>query len=311
MESMKEPDESQRTDKALRAEIKFYDALLAAGLAGWVYYDVRVGKQVDMFAWITGWWRCAIEVKGGRHMVKEGIWYRREADGEMTRSKNSPPDQAIAGAMAIRDAMKARLKGHEFWINVILALPDMAVEDAEIAEFAGDRKVKVIWGTDNIEEQLLRIIADQPDRDPPDELDTLAESAALDRRAPPPEWQSRKASGRSTDDFTPSTKPSQFSGNPVSSAGKDAPVSAMYSFVINNRGTVNINVPDPGMLTAQTNGPAVEPERGDAGPAVQPRPFADGVVGGNGDFDAPDTVEMDAFEPAVVDDDFDDADPFS
>ena len=305
MESMKEPDESQRADKALRAEIKFYDALIAAGQAGWVYYDVRVGRQIDSYFWILNQWRGAVEVKGDQHMVKDGIWYRRESDGEMTRLKNSPPDQAIAGAMAVRDAVRRRLEGHEFWINVILALPDMAVEDAEIEEFAGDRKVKVIWGTDNIEEQLLRIIADQPDRDPPDELDVLAELAALDRRAPPPEWQSRKASRGSSDDFTPSTKPSQFSGNPVSSAGKDAPVSAMYSFVINNRGTVNINVLDLGMLTAQTNGPAGETERGDAGPTVQPRPFADG------DFAAPVTAEVDPFGPAVVDDGFDDADPFS
>ena len=311
MESMKEPDESQRTDKALRAEIKFYDALLAADLAGWVYYDVRVGKQVDSYFWILNLWRGAAEVKGGQHMVKDGIWYRRESDGDITRLKNSPPDQAIAGAMAVRDAVRKRLEGHEFWINVILALPDMAVEDAEIVAFAGDRKVKVIWGTDNIEEQLLRIIADQPDRDPPDELDILAESAALDRRAPPPEWQSRKASLGSSDDFTPSTKRPDFTGNPVSSAGKDAPVSAMYSFVINNKGTVNINVPELATLTAQTNGPAVETERGDAGPTVQPRPFADGVVGDDCDCDAPATVEMDPFEPAVSGDGYDDADPFS
>lgn len=74
MEPIKKPEEGQRADQSLRAEGAFYDALLSVDSEGRVYYDVRVGKQVDMFFWLTNQWRCAVEVKGGQHMVKHGIW---------------------------------------------------------------------------------------------------------------------------------------------------------------------------------------------------------------------------------------------
>ena len=72
MKPIKEPTESQRAESVRKAEIAVFDALLADDLEGKVYYDVRVGKQIGMFAWMTGLWRCAIEVKGSQHMVKNG-----------------------------------------------------------------------------------------------------------------------------------------------------------------------------------------------------------------------------------------------
>lgn len=212
--------------------------------------------------------------------------------------------------MAVRDAMRDRLDGHEFWINVILALPDMPAEDPEIKEYAGDRKVAVIWGLDQIGEQLRRIVDDQPDRDPPDKLDILAESAALDRREPPTGWLSRKAAPASSDNPTASVEALSFSGGPTLSPGGDAPVSVMYSFVINNHGNVYIGVPDAAMLTAQAGDPEEETVQDDALPTMVPDASADDIVCGGDDIDASSVRPPDPFATDVVADGFDD-DPFA
>ena len=118
MEPVKEPTQDQRDDPNLRAEIAFYDALTRLDLDGSVYYEVRVGKQVDAFAWFKDQWRGAFEVKGGQHLVKDRSWYLRETNGNFTKLDTSPPDQALAAAMAVRDTIKERLHGHQPWINV-------------------------------------------------------------------------------------------------------------------------------------------------------------------------------------------------
>lgn len=118
VEPVKEPTQDQRDDPNLRAEIAFYDALTRLDLDGSVYYEVRVGKQVDAFAWFKDQWRGAFEVKGGQHLVKDRSWYLRETNGNFTKLDTSPPDQALAAAMAVRDTIKERLHGHQPWINV-------------------------------------------------------------------------------------------------------------------------------------------------------------------------------------------------
>ena len=67
MEPIKSPDEQQREDPDLRADLALYDALIASGLAGKVYFDLHVGHQVDVFAWIPGQGRLAFEAKGSLH----------------------------------------------------------------------------------------------------------------------------------------------------------------------------------------------------------------------------------------------------
>ena len=311
MKPIKEPTESQRTEPGLKAEIGVYDALLAIDLEGNLLYDVRVGKQVDMYFEITHKWRGAVEVKGGHHMVKDGTFYRREADGSYTKLKNSPLEQAIAGAMAIRDAFKQRLGGHECWINAVLALPDMAVEDPEITKLAGDNKVSVVWGGSSVEAQWLRIIQDQPDWDPPDELDMEADAAALVRREPPAQWQSRKALGVNSGDSTISADLPALSSDPALPARADAPVSAMYSIVIHNYGTVHINVPDSETFTPHNDVPVLNTGPEDAAPTADPAAHVASVPGDGCEFGDPSVVEADPFGLEVDGNGFNDDDPFS
>lgn len=314
MEPVKEPTEEQRNDPSLRAEIAFYDALTAVNLDGSVYYDVRVGRQVDAFAWVRDRWRGAAEVKGGQHMVKDGNWYRRETNGNFTKLDTSPPDQAFAAALAVRDTLKRRLNGHKTWINVILALPNMPSEDPAIKEYAKDRNVNVIWGLENLQAQLLGIISAQTDWYPPDELDILAESAALDRKAPPEQWLNRKAA---QDDAAASSQshrlPAQ-SGGPASGPGVDpgvnAAVSPTYSFEIHNHGTLNIYLSDS-QLSAfgsdQSGSASVAVES----PAANIPSSSAGAVDDGVEIDAPPDLGPDPIEGRRVGDLPDDYDPFS
>ena len=310
MEPVKEPTQEQRKDNNLRAEIEFFDALTGLDLDGSVYYDVKVVKQVDAFAWFTDKWRCAIEVKGGQHMVKDGTWYLHETNGNLTKLETSPPDQALAAAMAVRTAVKHRLDGHEFWINVILVLTGMPVADNDIKRYANDRKVDVIWGLECLEEQLLGIINKNPDRNPPDALDILAESAALNRSNPPAEWVARRTAQSDL------AVPSQSQGLPVQSGGSasrrgiDAAAGPTYSFEIHNDGTLNIYLCDSELSAFTSDGSGSE----NAGvePPVTNIPNPSTVADDDGvGIDAPPHPVPDPFDGDLAGDGFDDSYPFS
>ena len=300
MEPVKVPAQHQRDDPNLRAEIAFYDALTGVGLDGSVYYDVRVGKQVDAFAWFRDRWRGAFEVKGGQHMVKDGTWYLRDANSNFTKLDTSPPDQALAAAMAVRDAIKERLHGHQPWINVVLVLPDMPAEHYDISQYAKDHRVGVIWGLENLETQLLAIISAQPDRNPPDESDIQAESAALNRSAPPQHWLARRAAQTDAAEPSQSQRSSVRSSGPTSSRGVDAAFGPTYSFEIHNNGTLNLYLCDCQLSAFKSaafgpenagvqppdahilNPPATVPDDGiaiDVLPDLEPDPFEERFVG--------------------------------
>lgn len=239
MEPVKQPEQHHREDRDRGAEIKFYQALIDTDLDGQVYYDVHVGKQVDVFAWVMNRGRCAIEVKGGRHWIRDGKWYCMERDGNERALGNSPPEDAMSRALAIRDVMRKRLDGHEPWITVLLALPDTAKEDAEIAKFASDHRVHVLWGLNDLAEQLRAIVSKYGEYEPFDELDVRAELAALNREPAPPEWLARKETRQAAEDHGPTSR--QLDQQmPATALETDESSAARYSFVIHNEGTVII-----------------------------------------------------------------------
>ena len=310
MESVKEPTQDQRNDPNLRAEIAFYDALTGVNLDGSVYYDVRVGRQVDAFAWFIGKWRGAFEVKGGQHMAKDDSWYLRETNGNFIKLDTSPPDQALAAAMAVRDTIKERLHGHQPCINVVLVLPDMPAEDYDISQYAKDHRVGVIWGLENLETQLLGMISAQPDWTPPDELDIQAESAALNRSTPPQQWLARKAGQDDAAAPSQSQRLPVQSGGLAPSPGVNGAVSPTYSFEIHNHGSLNIYLSDSQLSTFSSDASGA----GSAGvepPAANiPCSSADVIDVGIA-IDAPPDLGPDQFEGRPVGDVTDDSDPFS
>ena len=236
MESIKSPDEQQREDPDLRADLALYDALIASGLAGKVYFDLHVGHQVDVFAWIQGQGRLAFEAKGSLHWLEEGLWRYLNRERTVSEAHPTPADQARKGALAASDALENRLDGHKPWIHAVLVLTDMSDPDVDISQFAKDRHVHVIWGLNDIATQLQEITRKAKDYHPPTELDIQAEAAAFDYRTPPPNWQPRVPAGRSVE--TPA-------GTRTTSVAEPASISS-NSTVIYNYGTVIIQQPSKG-----------------------------------------------------------------
>lgn len=188
-EPIKEPDEQQRQDPNLRADLALYDALIASELPGKVYFDLNMGQQVDIFAWMPGQGRYALEAKGSLHWLDNGQWRYLDRNHIESEARPAPPNQARTGALAASDALKDRLNGHKPWIHAVLVLTDVNEPDADIHKFAEDHHVHVIWGLRDIEGQLKEITSRAPDYHPPTELDLEAEAAAFDYRDPPPNWQ--------------------------------------------------------------------------------------------------------------------------
>ena len=309
MEPVKQPEQHHRNDRDRGAEIKFYEALIDTNLNGQVYYDVHVGKQVDLFAWVMNRGRCAIEVKGGRHWISDGKWHCKERDGNERELENSPPEGAMSRALAIRDAMRKRLDGHEPWITVLLALPDMAKEDAEIAKFASDHRVHVLWGLNDLEEQLRAVVSKYGDYEPFDELDVRAELAALNRELAPSEWLERKERPETADDSDPAP-PQPDRQMPAPALETDESSAARYSFVIHNEGTVIICGAADETLAALVQALQRESENNDATPQVATGHLP---VDPFDDLDDTSAEEPDPFGEAAVVVGFgdDDYDPFS
>ena len=193
--------------------------------------------------------------------------------------------------------------------NAVLALPDMAVEDPEITKLAGTTRSASLG-----REQRRGAMASNHPRParlgPPDELDMEADAAALVRREPPAQWQSRKALGVNSGDSTISADLPALSSDPALPARADAPVSAMYSIVIHNYGTVHINVPDSETLTPHTDVSVLNIGPDDAAPTADPAAHVASVPGDGCEFGDPSAVEADPFALDVDGNDFND-DPFS
>ena len=309
MEPVKQPEQHHREDRDRRAEIKFYEALIDIDLRGQVYYDLRVGRQVDLFAWIMDRSRCAIEVKGSQHWIKDNSWYCKERGGKERELRNSPPEDAFARAMAVRDTVRCRIDGHEPWITAVLALPDMPEEDPTITDFASDYRVRVIWGLDDLEKQIRAIVDEYGEFVPFDELDVRAELAALNREPAPPEWLERKERREAAEDRDPAS-PQPDQKIPAPALETDESPAARYSFVIHNEGTVIICGAADETLAPLFHAVQREPENKDATPQA-----ATGHVPADpfDDLDDPSPEEPDPFgeAAAVVGFDDDDYDPFS
>ncbi len=243
MEPIREPDQQQREDPSLRADIALYDALIASDLPGKVYFDLHVRHQVDVFAWIPGKGRFAFEAKGSLHWMEDGQWRYLDSKHNTSELRSTPADQARSGALAASDALEDRLDGHKPWIHAVLVLTNVPDPDDDISRHAEDRHVHVIWGVGELKRQLQGIINMARDYHPPTELDIEAEAAAFDYRNPPSNWQSRAPAGRVS---------RTTAGGPPSTKDAESVAAAPCSIVIHNHGTIIIQQPsahtDRGLL---------------------------------------------------------------
>lgn len=255
MEALKPPNEQQRDDPGLRADIALYDALIASDLPGKVHFDLNVRQQVDVFAWIPGKGRFAFEAKGSMHWMEDGQWRYLDSRHNVSEARPTPADQARNGALAASDALEDRLNGHKPWIHAVLVLTNVPEPDDDISRLAEDRRVHVIWGVEDLERQLMDIINMARDYHPPTELDIEAEAAAFDYRSPPSNWQPRAPVGRVAE--TAAAGPPQANAaEPVAAPG--------IPITITNYGTIIIQHPaalGDRVLLPQSAGLDILPDR--------------------------------------------------
>ena len=160
----------RRQDPKRRAEARVYDTLVTCvGRNGHALYEFRyrdVGQQVDYAVWLHCLGRFAIQVKGGHYeMSPTGEWYLVQPGG--SRLAVPPPlDEAADGAMEMRNAI-IEVTTFKNFVAPVLLFPDME-EDTRIEQAArNSASVYVVWGLDNLEEDLERIAVLARFRRPP------------------------------------------------------------------------------------------------------------------------------------------------
>ena len=156
----------RRDDPKRRAELAVYEELAQSNTPGRALYEVRPidsAPQLDFAVWLQGTALYGLQVKGGHYVAEGGTWYLETANGRLT--KPSPLTETWDAAMAIHDAISARLH-RQTYIIPVLVMPDME-PDPVIEEAAAAHRVHVLWGTDQLVEDLQGLVRDQRIFSPP------------------------------------------------------------------------------------------------------------------------------------------------
>ena len=151
-----------------RAEREVYEALAVSDRQGFAYYEWRRGYErieLDFAVWVENLGRFALQVKGGRYLLIDGVWYLKTRDGVQS-IKACPLDEAKLGALDLHDDIQERARTfHNPYAIPVLVFPDMEA-DADIGNLAQRKGVYVIWGTENLLHDLEDIVRSRSVSDP-------------------------------------------------------------------------------------------------------------------------------------------------
>ena len=161
--------EHRRQDPKRAAEARVFDALQDMDLEGHGLYEYRFrrdGKQVDYPLWVTSLGRFAVQVKGGTYeMDQSGQWLLLTYDGSSLQVP-SPLEEAADGCMELRDGIRKATTFENYVVGVVM-FTDME-RNEEIEHMAWERyHVSVIWGLDNLDQDLQRIAEEVDFHRPP------------------------------------------------------------------------------------------------------------------------------------------------
>ena len=161
--------EPRRQDPKRAAEARVFDALQNLGLEGHALYEFRYrkeGKQVDHPLWVHDLGRFALQVKGGSYEMDDtGQWFLRKPDGNLERV-SSPLGETEDGCIEMRTAL-LEATGYRNFVAGILVFPDMRPNDRMQRVALEKHHVYIIWGLDNLQEDLERIAKEAEFRRPP------------------------------------------------------------------------------------------------------------------------------------------------
>ncbi len=151
----------RRKDPRRSAEAAVYDQLARNGHAGQALYELKPlpeAPELDFAVWLQDRGRFGIQVKGGPYSVDKSVWTLRTSQG--IQHVPCPLTQTWDAAIAVRDAVD-RVLGFKIFIIPVLLLTDTP-PDPFIEEWAAQRKVKVLFGADDLVDRLLEL-ADRMD----------------------------------------------------------------------------------------------------------------------------------------------------
>ena len=146
----------RRQDPRRRAEAIVYDQLAGSGLPGHALYELKPlpeAPELDFAVWLQDRARFGAQVKGGPYSVDKSVWTLRTSQG--IEHVPCPLTQTWDAAIAVRDAVD-RVLGFKVFIIPVLLLTDTP-PDPSIEEWAAQRKVKVLFGADNLVDRLLAL----------------------------------------------------------------------------------------------------------------------------------------------------------
>ena len=112
MESLKQPNEQQRDAPSLRADVALHDALIASNLPGKVYSDLNVRHQVDVFVWIPGEGRFAVEAKGSPHWIDDGKRCYLDSKHNINEARSTPIEDSSRNIRVSTPRRKRRTLQH-------------------------------------------------------------------------------------------------------------------------------------------------------------------------------------------------------
>ena len=162
--------EHRRNDPKRRAEAKVFDALQALDLDGYGLYEFRGrrgGMQVDYALWLNDLGRLAGSVKGGHFLLdSKGQCYRRSGDGVL-EAIASPFKELVDASIEMRNAITTAT-GYKNFVAGVLFLPDMQPDEALERVARETEHLHIIFGLDNLKEDLERMAAREEFRNPPE-----------------------------------------------------------------------------------------------------------------------------------------------
>ena len=159
----------RRNDPKRRAEANIFDSLRALGLDGYGLYEFRGrrgGMQVDFALWLNNLGRLSGSAKGGHFLLdSNGQWYRRGPDGVL-EPVPSQLKELVDASIEMRNAILTAT-GYKNFVAGVLFLPDMQPDEALERVARDTEHLHIIFGLDNLKEDLERIAREAKVEHPP------------------------------------------------------------------------------------------------------------------------------------------------
>ena len=144
-------------DPKRQAELTVFRELQASATPGVALYEARAGnngREVDYAIWLEDIARIGLQVKGGSY---RGIWHLITPEGE--ERKPSPAKQSWRSSLQLHDYLQKRLSaGRNPFVVPILLFSGMGPE-ANIEAWSVQAGVRVLFGTENLVERLIEMVA--------------------------------------------------------------------------------------------------------------------------------------------------------